>query len=312
MQADAIVLEQPRRISLSRLELDPPQPADVVVDVERSGISAGTERLLWSGRMPPFPGLGYPLVPGYEAVGRVVERGSDATLPLGTRVFVPGAHCFGAVRGLFGAAASRLVLPESRVLPVAGLDGEQAVLLALAATARRVIAVPGAVLPELIVGHGVLGRLLARLVVAAGGTPTVWERDPSRAVGDHGYRVLAPDADPRHDYACICDVSGDADGLDALIGRLRRGGELVLAGFYPDRVGFAFPAAFMREIRLRVSAEWSRPDLEAARDAALDGTLSLDGLVTHRRPAHEAEAAYAQAFEDPACLKMVLDWSNRP
>ena len=34
------------------------------MDVEWSGISTGTERLLWSGRMPPFPGLGYPLVPG--------------------------------------------------------------------------------------------------------------------------------------------------------------------------------------------------------------------------------------------------------
>jgi len=48
---------------------------DVVVDLAWSGVSAGTERLLWSGDMPPFPGLGYPLVPGYESVGRVVEAG---------------------------------------------------------------------------------------------------------------------------------------------------------------------------------------------------------------------------------------------
>jgi myo-inositol-1(or 4)-monophosphatase len=37
--------------------------------VLHSGISTGTERLLWDGTMPPFPGLGYPLVPGYETVG---------------------------------------------------------------------------------------------------------------------------------------------------------------------------------------------------------------------------------------------------
>ena len=50
---------------------------DVVVDIEYSGISTGTERLLWTGRMPAFPGMGYPLVPGYESVGRVVGCGRE-------------------------------------------------------------------------------------------------------------------------------------------------------------------------------------------------------------------------------------------
>jgi bacteriochlorophyllide a dehydrogenase len=52
----------------------------VVVDVEWSGISTGTERLLFTGRMPPSPGMGYPLVPGYESVGRVrrCRQGSAA------------------------------------------------------------------------------------------------------------------------------------------------------------------------------------------------------------------------------------------
>jgi 3-hydroxyethyl bacteriochlorophyllide a dehydrogenase len=36
--------------------------------------------------------------------------------------------------------------------------------------------------------------------------------------------------------------------------------------------------------------------------------LSLDGLITHRRDASQADAAYRTAFSDPNCLKMVLDW----
>jgi 3-hydroxyethyl bacteriochlorophyllide a dehydrogenase len=36
--------------------------------------------------------------------------------------------------------------------------------------------------------------------------------------------------------------------------------------------------------------------------------VSLAGLVTHRTPAGEAASAYRTAFEDPSCLKMVLDW----
>ena len=82
-------------------------PGDVVVEVSHSGISTGKEKLFWDGRMPPFPGMGYPLVPGYEAAGEVVEAaGTGSHLKAGDRVFVPGATCFGVpVKGLFGAAA---------------------------------------------------------------------------------------------------------------------------------------------------------------------------------------------------------------
>ncbi|MGE5154566.1 MAG: alcohol dehydrogenase catalytic domain-containing protein, partial [Bdellovibrio bacteriovorus] len=119
MSTTAVVFEQPGQLRLDRLALSPPGEADLVVDIEWSGISTGTERLLWTGRMPPFPGMGYPLVPGYESVGRVVEAGKDSGIGIGERVFVPGARCFGPVRGLFGGAASRLVVPGSRVVPLA-------------------------------------------------------------------------------------------------------------------------------------------------------------------------------------------------
>jgi 3-hydroxyethyl bacteriochlorophyllide a dehydrogenase len=39
-----------------------------------------------------------------------------------------------------------------------------------------------------------------------------------------------------------------------------------------------------------------------------DGLLSLDGLITHRQDATQADAAYRTAFGDADCLKMVLDW----
>ena len=104
-------------------------------------------------------------------------------------------------------------------------------------------------MPELIVGHGALGRLIARLVVLyqtmsqgpGSRTPTVWETNPVRHDGARGYTVLHPDDDPRRDYRTICDVSG-ADGLlDTLIARLAPGGEICLGGFYSEPVSFTFP-----------------------------------------------------------------------
>jgi len=310
----AIVLARPEHIALSPLAITAPGNDDVVVDVDYSGISTGTEKLLYSGRMPAFPGMGYPLVPGYESVGRVVEAGANAQHRIGEHVFVPGARCWGEVRGLFGGSAQRLVSEQSRVVTVADI-GPQAVLMALAATAYHAVSGGGKreriTPPDLIVGHGVLGRLLARMTVVAGcPPPTVWETNAVRATGAEGYAVVHPDADERRDYRSVYDVSGDSAILDRLIARLAPGGEIVLAGFYTDPLNFAFAPAFMREAQIRCAAEWQRPDLLAVLALVADGRLSLDGLITHLdEPAH-ADLAYRTAFDDPGCLKMVLDWRH--
>ena len=314
MRTHAVVIEAPKRLSLDSVELTAADETDVLVEVAWSGISSGTERLLWNGEMPSFPGMGYPLVPGYEAVGKVAEAGEKSGLAVGDMVFVPGARCFTDARSLFGGQAKRLVTHGGRVLKLKDDAGEESVLMALAATARHALRDPqnsdGPVLPDLIVGHGVLGRLLARIAVAEGGAPTVWETRASRRGGAEGYSVVDPAEDDRRDYGRILDASGDPAVLDLLIQRLAPGGEVVLAGFYAHSLSFAFPAAFMREARLRISAEWKPRDLEAVSGLAASGALSLSGLISHQSEAEEAERAYRVAAEDGDCLKMILDWRS--
>ncbi|MEG3165462.1 chlorophyll synthesis pathway protein BchC [Sphingomonas sp. PB2P19] len=305
MDAVAVILEAPERLALRSLALNPMTHADVCVEVDWSGISSGTEKLLWTGRMPEFPGMGYPLVPGYESVGRIVDAGADARGRIGEWVFVPGANCYVGARGLFGGSARRVILPGARAVPIDAALGRNGVLIALAATAHHAIEIGG--VPDLIVGHGILGRLIARIAIAlGGGVPTVWETNPDRRDG-FGYDVVDPSDDARRDYRVICDASGAGDILDTAFGRLAKGGQLVLAGFY-DRLSFAFPTAFMREARMRISAEFTPADITATLSLIDAGLLDLDGLISHARPAVQAADAYPQAFTDPACLKMVLDW----
>jgi 3-hydroxyethyl bacteriochlorophyllide a dehydrogenase len=308
MHAQAIVFQNPQSLHLRALALPELGAADVEVEVEYTGISTGTERLLWNGTMPAFPGMGYPLVPGYETVGRVVRAGDYAALKVGTRVFVPGSQCFTDARNLFGGSASRLVVPAARAMAMEASLGERGVLFALAATAYHATSAAGTQQPDLIIGHGVLGRMIARLAVVAGAQPVVWETNPERRSGAQGYEVIDPATDTRRNYRCICDVSGAAGLLDELIGRLAPGGEVVLAGFYEAPLSFVFPPAFMREARIRVAAQWAPQDLVDVIALAGSGRLSLDGLVTHQSAATQADAAYRTAFDDADCLKMVLDW----
>ena len=258
--------------------------------------------------------MGYPLVPGYESVGRGSRRPAPALgAAVGERVFVPGARCFGEVRGLFGGAAARLVVPgRARRCRSTSSSGEQAVLLALAATARHAIAGGGAQLPDLIVGHGVLGRLLARLAVAAGGDARR-SGSATRSARDGARRLRGrsiPTEDPRRDYRCIYDVSGDAGLLDTLIGRLAPGGEIVLAGFYSRAAVLRLPAGLHARGR-----HPHRRRMAARPISSPCSELVESGAPVARRPDHPPPrtrrtrpTAYRTAFGDPACLKMILDW----
>ena len=311
IETEAVIIKDPGKLYLGNVVLREPGPGEVVVETHFSGVSTGTERLFWNGEMPAFPGMGYPLVPGYEAVGEVVDARGSNKLNVGDFVFVPGANCYKDVKGLFGASAKQLIVAEEKLIKIDKNLDANGTLFALAATARHAIAGLGNKMPNLIVGHGVLGRLLARLTIAAGGEPpVVWETNPSRISGAEGYEVLSPVEDNKRDYESIYDASGDPSILDQIIQRLKKNGEIVLAGFYSKPLTFTFPPAFMREAKIRISAEFTTEDVSITKSLIETDSLSLDNLISDTRPAEASTEAYKVAFEDTNCLKMVIDWRN--
>ena len=308
MQAHAIVINQPKQVTLTKLRIDEMGPDDVAVEMEYSGISTGTEKMIWSGTMPQFPGMGYPLVPGYESVGRVTHTSENTSLQVGQRVFVPGAKCYGEVKGLFGGASSHVVIPHQRLTVLDESFGKEAILLALAATAYHVTEGKSEAQPDLIIGHGVVGRLLARIGMAKGKTPRVWETNPIRMSGATGYQVIHPKDDDCHQYGVICDASGDASLINQLISRLSPQGEIVLAGFYDQAISYMFAPAFMREMKMRIAAQWQPKDIQDVHQLIRSKQLALDGLITHSSDPQDADTAYRTAFNDMQCLKMTLNW----
>ena len=86
--------------------------------------------------------------------------------------------------------------------------------------------------------------------------------------------------------------------------------EEVFAGFYSSPISFSFPPAFIKEARFRISAEFNTEDINITRSLLETGALSLEGLISHERNVNFSKAAYRQSFEDPECLKMVIDWRD--
>ncbi len=308
--SEAVVLEKPNELGLKTLQIEEVKSDEILVDIQYSGISTGTERLLYEGRMPDFPGMGYPLVPGYESIGTVEKSGSQSDFLPGEKVFVPGAKCFGDLKSLFGGTASKLVVSSKRVCKVPKETGEEGSLLALAATANHVFSVNGDCKPNIIVGHGALGRLIAKIAVLKGLNPIVIEANKERRKGNFEYEVIGPLESKKLTGNCVVDASGDSSQLNDLIKFLKPQGEIVLAGFYDKPLSFDFAPAFLREANIRVSAQWTPTDLNIVSGLFATKKINFEDLISHRVAIDSIDSAYEIAFNDSSCLKMIINWKG--
>lgn len=288
----------------------------------RSGISQGTELLLYRGEGPtPFDeSLGaaekstYPRRYGYAWVGEICETRSS-THRLGQRVFALAPH--GDEHVLMAGQARAL----ADTVPVA-----RAVLAANLETAVNVVWDANVGLGDrvLIIGGGIVGLLIGHAARASGASQ-VLVVEPSavrrRAAEALGLEVLADSDAVRQLQADIAiEASGNPANLDLAIASLRDEGVAVVASFYGARVApVALGAEFhRRRLSLRSSQVsrvppsrapgWSTERRFGLVTKLLENPL-LDCLVEPAVPFAEAAAVYARLASEPgATLQLIFEY----
>lgn len=313
----AVVIPEPGKVELQEVTLKQPGAGDVVIETAYTSISAGTERMLLAGQMP-HPMLSLPVVPGYETVGRVVEVGAEVDPSWCDRwVYVGGALCYDGVNGAWGGQAATLFTDASRVVPLDGVNPEQGVLLALSATALHGVdrANVQAGQRVLVLGQGPVGQLAARFAQARGASVIVADRVASRlsrSVADQvvnvGEAALSEAIEEPVDT--IIEATGSMEALAGALPHLSSGGTVLLLGYY-SKLDLPYMPLFLKEAQLVTAKEWAANDLARCRDLIIDGTLDVAPLITHRRPIDDIAAAYETAFNEPDCLKLILDWTTQ-
>lgn len=339
----AIVIPEPKRVELREVELTEAGPDDVVVRVFYTSISAGTERMLLAGRLP-HPMLQFPVVPGYESVGRVAHVGANVPPGMvGQWVYLGGARCFQGVNPAWGGQAAVLIADHRRVVPLESIPPQQGVLLALAATALHGIDVLATERTEstekseqvaqpsvnsvssvantrfsgrrvLVLGQGPVGQIAARLLQAQGAWVAVTDREASRLERSRADVVaLAGDGDLAEQLGgpvdAIVEATGSMAALAGALPHLKTDGAILLLGYY-DELHLPYMPLFLKQARLLTAREWAPGDLVRCRDMIASGALDVASLITHTLPIAQVSEAYHTALHEPDCLKLVLDWSS--
>ena len=178
-----------------------------------------------------------------------------------------------------------MVLPGARAVTIDETLGRNGILSPSPRPPSRDC---GGATPDLIVGHGILGRMIARIEsVGSGHGSNRVGTDPNRRGVGIRLPLIDPADDTRCDYRTICDASGPAEVLDLAFGRLGKGGEMVLAGFYDRSPSPSRPPSCARRGCV-IAAEFTPCGLAAILTMVETGMLALDGLISHARPAAEA------------------------
>lgn len=314
----AIVITAPQHLELRNVALTDAGPEEVVVQTAFTSVSAGTERMLLAGRMP-HPMLQFPVVPGYETVGRVVGRGAAVPAEYeGRWVYVGGARCFRDVNPAWGGQSAILLVDYRRVVPLDGVSPDHGVLLALAATALHGVDLIAGANHDLtgrrilVLGQGPVGQFAARIARARGAWVAVGDRIASRlerSVADLRIDVTTDSlvAAVPQPVDTIIEATGSMAALSDALPLLANDGTLLLLGYY-DELRLPYMPLFLKQARLLTAKEWAAGDLQRSRDLLASGLLDAAALITHRMPVAQFEAAYATALNDPECLKLVIEW----
>jgi threonine dehydrogenase-like Zn-dependent dehydrogenase len=292
-------------------------PGEVVVRTVCSGISTGTERLIFRGDVPEDVALDdtikalagtfrYPFPYGYACVGRV--EGQDGL------VFAFHPH-----QDTFAAAAGDLIaLPA--VGPAAGT------LFPLVETALQVTLDADASYADRIVilGAGTVGLLTALLLKRSGQRPLCAEPQAWRRglAGRLGLTAVAPEELEKEEVPLVIDASGNAEAPGRALDILAHEGTLLIVSWFgrqpvPMPLGGAFHrrrltirSTQVSTIPARMSATWTI-ERRRAEAAALLPELPLDELCTHAFPFAAAADAFRAVDENaPGLMHAVLDYDG--
>ena len=313
-QARAFWVREPGAGEIRPAPVPDPGPGEVLVRASWSGVSRGTETLVFGGRVPEsqhaamrapyqegdFPG---PVKYGYLSVG-VVERGPDDLV--GRTVFCLYPH------------QTAYVVPATAVTVVPdGVPARRAVLAGTVETAVNALWDAGPLLGDrvAVVGAGMVGCCVARLLAGIPGCRvTLVDVDPGRSAvaGRLGVNFARPDdlAGQGGDHDLVVHTSATGSGLQLSLDLLAPEATVLDLSWYGDsRVELSLGGSF-HSSRLRIRASQVGSVAAARRSRYTYAERLALAVQLLRDPAFDALLTGDSPFEElPEVMPRLADGS---
>ncbi|MCG8343317.1 MAG: chlorophyll synthesis pathway protein BchC [Chlorobiales bacterium] len=325
MQAKAIVFTGVRQIEVKNVTLKPVSSTDVLLETYWSSISTGTEKMAFEGLIPSPPFI-FPFIPGYETVGKIIRVGAHVNENLiGKYAYIAGSFGYEDVNAAFGGASQFVVCPVESITVLDGIDDPKCgIALPLGATSLHFMDL-GEVTGKkvLVLGQGAVGILAVQLAKHMG-AQLVAATEPHQTRLNYSSADLKVNPSTQdvsaalagNEFDIMIDSTGVMSAIETGLRFLKFHGKVIFGGYY-QRMNIDYSQAFEKELSFVAARQWAKGDLLRVKELIREGNLHAKKIFTHSHPVDSDLAeAYHQAFNNPNCLKMVLNWkepsSERP
>ncbi|GAA4449265.1 zinc-dependent alcohol dehydrogenase family protein [Phytohabitans houttuyneae] len=326
----AAVVVTPGQIAIEKVPDPTPGPRDVVVEVAGCGI-CGTDLHIMDGEFAPA----YPIVPGHEFAGRVVEVGSAVTeLAVGEQVAVdPSLHCgecyqckrargnlcenwnaIGVTRP--GGAAEFALAPVANCfrLPEGVNVADAALIEPLSCAVRGFDVLPRRLADHyLIYGAGTMGLMMMELAKRAGAASVSMvdinpaRLETARLLGCSAAVTSADELVAPRGWDVVVDCTGVEAAITDGLGRVGKGGTFLQFGVasYGARAVIEPYKIYNQEITITGSMAVLH-SFDRAGELWAGGLLDAEVFVSHHYPLDDYAKAMGQ-FREGVGRKIVIE-----
>jgi 2-desacetyl-2-hydroxyethyl bacteriochlorophyllide A dehydrogenase len=312
----ALVIEKPGEYSVQTIPDPTPGPGEVVIEVAAVGI-CGTDIHIVEGEFPPTP---YPIVPGHEFCGEIVDGPrSGEKVAVDPSLFCGACHYCRIGRGnlcerwgaigdtVNGAMAEYVAVPEANcyALPADLPAAHGALVEPLSCAVHGFDGLPRTLGAHyLIYGAGTMGLMMLQLAVTAGATSVSvvdLNTDRLQVARTLGADVVATNADEfdrPHGWEVVIDCTGAIPAIEDGLTRVRRGGTYQQFGVAPGDATASFsPFRIYNDEITVVGSMAVVHSFGRAVDLMCKGAIDADTMITHTFGLDQFSEAL-QAFRD--------------
>jgi 2-desacetyl-2-hydroxyethyl bacteriochlorophyllide A dehydrogenase len=328
MKAHAIQFTAPNEVALGPIELPDPVAGEVLVEADYTAVSPGTELRCLAGKQA---GLGpWPIIPGYQMSGRVIQAANDSKFKKGDAVFCMGTQKANISRG-WGGHCSHAVVNEGSVWAIPNhVDKLEATIVKLAAICYHGVCLSKPVAHEtvVVVGLGPIGQIAARVHALSGARVVAVDVSPERVEFTKKAGIEAIVAQPnlidavKAVFPDGADIVVDSTGSPAVLKMSaelckkrpwddtpQQGPRLMIQGSYPDLFEVSYRATFSAEATILVPRDHQHRDLRHSMDLLSRGKLKLRDLISDVRTPDSAPKTYKELAENKGgVLTVAFKW----
>lgn len=318
-------IPEPHKLEVVEVETPKPKIGEVLLAIKAIGI-CGSDLHTFEGQ---HPFVSYPVLPGHEISGEIIEVGAgvdkalvgkkaviEPSIPDGTRpkfengryniasdLRVMGFQTPGAMSEYFAVSLDNIhLVPDD-------FSHEQGAFVEPAAVAVHGVRLAGNIagLDVAVIGAGTIGLLVAQVAKAYGAASvTIADLNSERRAMAEQLGIAAVEALSEQSYDVVAECVGIAATLKSAILACHKGATVLVLGVFG--VDVAIPAGLIQdwELRLLGSLMYVGDDYREAIRLMETGQLNVAPMVTDRFALQDAPAAFAKALERGSVLKVLL------